>query len=59
MNYFIFIILIISIYFIYTFYFKKNIESFSVTWTPYFVDKYNQPGYTNYLYHNGYMYPVF
>ena len=36
------------------------IENFFVsTWTPYYVDIYNQPGYTNYLYRNGYMYPVF
>ena len=36
------------------------LEKFYVpTWTPYYVDIYNQPGYTNYLYRNGYMYPVF
>ena len=29
------------------------------TWTPYIVDREYQPGYTNYFYNNGYMYPVF
>ena len=29
------------------------------TWTPYYVDIYNQPGYTNYFYRNGYMYPIY
>lgn len=35
-------------------------EHFAVTtWTPYYVDYYNQPGYTNYFYNNGYMYPLY
>jgi hypothetical protein len=29
------------------------------TWTPYAMDCYNQPCYSNYFYKNGYMYPVF
>ena len=29
------------------------------TWTPYFVDKNYQPGYSNYFYNNGYMYPIY
>lgn len=54
------IFLILFIFSIYLIYIKKyNIESFSVTWTPYIVDVYNQPGYSNYFYQNGYMYPVF
>ena len=54
------IFLILFIFSIYLIYVKKyNIESFSVTWTPYIVDVYNQPGYSNYFYENGYMYPVF
>jgi hypothetical protein len=54
------IFLILFIFSIYLIYVKKyNIESFSVTWTPYIVDVYNQPGYSNYFYQNGYMYPVF
>lgn len=36
-----------------------RIEKFTVTWTPYIVDRYHQPGYSNYFYQNGYMYPVF
>ena len=54
------IFLILFIFSIYLIYIKNyNIESFSVTWTPYIVDVYNQPGYSNYFYQNGYMYPVF
>ena len=30
-----------------------------VTWTPYVIDVYNQPAYSNYFYQNGYMYPVY
>ena len=29
------------------------------TWTPYIIDKEYQPGYSNYFYKNGYMYPVY
>jgi ABC-type cobalt transport system substrate-binding protein len=29
------------------------------TWTPYYIDIYNQPGFTNYFYRNGYMYPIY
>ena len=60
MKFLIIIFLILFIFSIYLIYVKKyNIESFSVTWTPYIVDVYNQPGYSNYFYENGYMYPVF
>ena len=60
MKFLIIIFLILFIFSIYLIYVKKyNIESFSVTWTPYIVDVYNQPGYSNYFYQNGYMYPVF
>jgi hypothetical protein len=38
---------------------KQQIENFNVTWTPYIIDKYNQPGYSNYFYHNNYMYPSY
>ncbi len=39
---------------------NKNIkENFLVTVTPYIIDKYRQPGYSNYFYHNNYMYPIF
>ena len=37
----------------------QQIENFNVTWTPYIIDQYNQPGYSNYFYHNNYMYPLF
>jgi hypothetical protein len=42
----------------YTSFFQYK-ESFTVTWTPYVGDVYNQPGYSNYFYHNNYMYPVY
>jgi hypothetical protein len=29
------------------------------TWKPYIIDKYFQPGYSNYFYRNGYMYPIY
>ena len=38
---------------------KRQIENFTVTWTPYIIDYNNQPGYSNYFYHNNYMYPLF
>jgi len=38
---------------------SNQIENFNVTWTPYIIDKYNQPGYSNYFYHNNYMYPSY
>jgi hypothetical protein len=56
------IIIFISfvIYYFYQYnYFYKYKEDFLVTWTPYIVDRYNQPGYSNYFYHNNYMYPVY
>ncbi len=30
-----------------------------ITWTPYYVDDWNQPGLNNYFYMNNYYYPVF
>jgi hypothetical protein len=54
----IFILILILILFYYINIFILN-EHFLVTWTPYSIDKYNQPGYSNYFYHNNYMYPVF
>ena len=43
---------------------KNSIESFCVsprvtTWTPYIIDWMRQPGYSNYYYNNGYMYPIY
>ena len=38
------------------------LENFYVpitTWTPYIVDNEYQPGYSNYFYNNGYMYPIY
>jgi hypothetical protein len=58
-------LIIISILLLFFYYlYQKNFlymykEDFSVTWTPYIVDRYNQPGYSNYFYHNNYMYPVY
>lgn len=58
MNYYLIILLALLI--IYSIYLRKyQIESFTVTWTPYIVDKCNQPGYSNYFYQNNYMYPIF
>ena len=58
MNYYLIILLALLI--IYSIYLRKyQIESFTVTWTPYIIDKCNQPGYSNYFYQNNYMYPIF
>ena len=58
MNYYLITLLILLI--IYSIYLRKyQIENFTVTWTPYIVDKCNQPGYSNYFYQNNYMYPIF
>lgn len=58
MNYYLIILLALLI--IYSIYLRKyQIENFTVTWTPYIVDKCNQPGYSNYFYQNNYMYPIF
>ena len=58
---FIYIILIIIFIILILFkIFNKNLnEPFLVTWTPYIIDNYYQPGYSNYFYHNNYMYPVY
>jgi hypothetical protein len=29
------------------------------TWKPYIIDKYFQPGYSDYFYRNGYMYSIY
>lgn len=52
-----FIIFIILLFFLFN---NKIVENFYVTtWTPYVIDIYNQPGYTNYFFDNGYMYPIY
>jgi hypothetical protein len=53
--------LLILIIILFLFYFSNKIkENFRVTtWTPYIVDTYNQPGYSNYFYNGGYMYPIY
>ena len=58
------IIIIISIMFLFYFsklYLKNKIKEYFriTTWTPYIVDTYNQPGYSNYFYNGGYMYPIY
>ena len=54
------IIIILILQYLYNIkYFNKIQENFLVTWTPYIRDRYNQPGYSNYFYHNNYMYPVY
>lgn len=52
-----FILIILLFYSIYLQ--KRQIENFTVTWTPYIIDYYKQPGYSNYFYQNNYMYPLF
>ena len=52
-------LILISYYLYQSNYFYKYKEDFLVSWTPYIVDRYNQPGYSNYFYHNNYMYPVY
>jgi hypothetical protein len=53
-----YIILIILI-----FYFINKLLSkehfYITTWTPYVLDNQYQPGYSNYFYNNGYMYPIY
>ena len=53
------IIFIILLIFIWLNNIKEHFNEVITTWTPYYLDVYNQPGYTNYLYRNGYMYPVY
>jgi hypothetical protein len=56
-------IFIYGVLIILIFFFVQNIlnkEHFHIkTWTPYIIDKENQPGYSNYFYNNGYMYPIY
>jgi hypothetical protein len=55
------IILILILIFLFYFVNKEILNEYFMvsTWTPYYVDYYNQPGYTNYFYNNGYMYPLY
>jgi len=59
---YIFIIILIFLIIFYTMgkiiYLKEPFQVVT-TWSPYILDVYNQPGYTNYFYKNGYMYPVY
>lgn len=58
-------ILFISIFIIFSFNIfnkllnEKFYNRYITTWTPYIVDYQYQPGYSNYFYNNGYMYPIF
>jgi hypothetical protein len=58
---FIIIIIILIYYIIKNNYFESfvNYKKRITTWTPYVMDCYNQPCYSNYFYGNGYMYPVY
>ena len=38
---------------------RKYFYNKVTTWTPYVMDCYNQPCYSNYFYNNGYMYPIY
>ena len=60
MNYLFIIIFTFIIFYILNKLINYN-ENFQLvtTWTPYILDVYNQPGYTNYFYKNAYMYPVY
>ena len=56
------IFFIIIFLFIFFYFINKMIiiENFYIsTWTPYVIDVEYQPGFSNYFYNNGYMYPVF
>ena len=59
------ILLFIIIIILINYFIKLNyVESFIpykkiTTWTPYVMDCYNQPCYSNYFYGNGYMYPIY
>jgi len=59
-------VIIITLLFLVLFFYILNkyliLEKFYVpitTWTPYIVDNEYQPGYSNYFYNNGYMYPIY
>jgi hypothetical protein len=54
----IFLIILLLFYFINK---TMKIENYMniTTWKPYIIDKYYQPGYSNYFYKNGYMYPIY
>ena len=58
---FIILILIFFVILSYIYYNKlNNKEHFYITtWTPYIIDMEYQPGFSNYFYNNGYMYPIF
>lgn len=59
-KYILIIIIILFLFYIVNNNIKNIKENFIVTtWTPYIVDYWNQPGYTNYFYNNGYMYPIY
>lgn len=62
--YFVSLIIIIIIIFYYfnnkVLFNIENKENFYVTtWSPYIIDFEYQPGFTNYFYNNGYMYPIY
>jgi hypothetical protein len=62
MNFVIIITLLFLVLLFYVFNKILEVENFYVpitTWTPYIVDKEYQPGYSNYFYNNGYMYPIY
>ena len=55
--------ILISIIFIFNIFnkllYEKFYNKYVTTWTPYIIDNQYQPGYSNYYYNNGYMYPIF
>jgi hypothetical protein len=58
---FILFIIILLFIFLYIYWNKQNNKEYFYinTWTPYVIDLEYQPGFSNYFYNNGYMYPVF
>lgn len=56
---FIILFFIFLLIFLYIYYNKITKEHFITTWTPYIMDVEYQPGFSNYFYNNGYMYPIF
>lgn len=62
MNYIFVILIILFIILLFSIYFYKNHNKehfYITTWTPYIIDVEYQPGFSNYFYNNGYMYPIY
>jgi hypothetical protein len=54
-----FILCFLLFYTLNKYYFLENFYVPITTWIPYIIDREYQPGYSNYFYNNGYMYPLY